>query len=249
MMSSSGPSVVEAATEESETTTTTSSSSTTTVPPTTAPEEVEEDDNAELMSCSEDPILSDGDPLEDYATIVLDPVHSISPEFEPPDLVDLDPPDVPGEIQVRELMVEDLTGLLTAANDADAPLTLVSGYRSYDYQERLYNNSLEEEGEAAGDTTARPGHSEHQLGTTVDVLTPGMVELSADFGETPAGQWLAGNAGDYGFVISYPADSKETTCYDYEPWHIRYVGTDLAAQIDESGLTPREWMLLENAGS
>jgi zinc D-Ala-D-Ala carboxypeptidase len=242
-------------------------STSTSFPPTTASTEEEEDkddaeddadeadseqdpenDVAELLSCTGDPVLSDDDPLEDWPTIVLDQVRGIASDFEPPDLVEFEGlPDTSGTVWIGDIVVDDLTTLLGDADDAGAPLTLVSGYRTYEYQETLYNERIEEDAHA-GETTAHPGHSEHQLGTTIDVLTPGMASLSADFGETPAGEWLQANAADYGFVVSYPADSQDTTCYDYEPWHIRYVGEETATEIDESGLTPREWMLLESPG-
>lgn len=254
LMSSGGPSVVEASadpeagTDETLPTTSTSTSTTTTVAD--ADEDAAEPTDADLaglLSCSGDPVIVEEDPLEDWSTITLDPVRGIASDFEPADIIELDLNDVPGEIWIREIAVDDLTDLLTAADEADAALTLVSGYRTYEYQESLYEQGLEEDGHEANHTTAPPGHSEHQLGTTVDVLTPGMTELSADFGATPAGEWLSANASDYGFVVSYPADGQETTCYDYEPWHIRYVGRDVATEIVDSGLTPREWMLRQSS--
>lgn len=188
--------------------------------------------------------MNESDPGDDWAMIVLDPVRGISSNFEPTDLVEFNPSDVPGEVWIRDILVDDLTDLLSAADDADAPLTLVSGYRTYEYQERLYSEGM---ANGDGDTTALPGHSEHQLGTTVDMLTPGIDELSPEFGETPAGEWLAANGPDYGFVLSYPADSRDKTCYDYEPWHVRYYGRDVAGQIAASGLSPREWLLQQSA--
>lgn len=250
VISASGPTVVAAQAEEDDgpgdtlplppTSTTPPPSTTTTASTTTT--SVPEDEASELPSCAGDPVISENDPLEDWATIVLDPVHGIPADFEPPDIVEVDPSDVPGEIWIRELVVEDLTALLEDADEDDAPLTLVSGYRTYEYQESLYDEELEADGADASETTARPGHSEHQLGTTVDLLTPGMDELSSDFGDTDAGQWLSEHAPDYGFVVSYPAGAQDTTCYDYEPWHIRYVGHEIAGEIRDSGLSPREWM-------
>ena len=98
--------------------------------------------------------------------------------------------------------------------------------------------------------SARPGHSEHQLGTAVDLKTPGGAApwAYADWGSTRPGAWLARNSWRYGWVLSYPrGKSPGLTCYKYEPWHFRYVGRPLAARIHASGLTPREWLWREGA--
>ena len=89
---------------------------------------------------------------------------------------------------------------------------------------------------------ARPGHSEHQLGTTIDVTTEGATDVDQSWGATPDGQWVATNAHKYGFLLSYPSDASDRTCYDYEPWHLRYVGRELAADVIASGLSLREYL-------
>ena len=95
-----------------------------------------------------------------------------------------------------------------------------SAYRSYDYQAGLYNRHVEQLGKAAADrVSARPGHSQHQLGTTIDFGS-----IAAGYGETPNGRWLAAHAWRFGFSLSYPAGYEEYTGYDYEPWHFRYLG-------------------------
>jgi LAS superfamily LD-carboxypeptidase LdcB len=94
----------------------------------------------------------------------------------------------------------------------------------------------------AGSRVARPGHSEHQLGTTIDVTTEGETDVDQSWGATPQGQWVATNAHKYGFLLSYPQGATERTCYDYEPWHLRYVGRELAADVIESGLSLREYL-------
>jgi D-alanyl-D-alanine carboxypeptidase len=90
--------------------------------------------------------------------------------------------------------------------------------------------------------SARPGHSEHQLGTTVDFTTAPGVPLSTRFGDSPAGKWLARNGWKYGFIMSYPEGKKKVSCYGYEPWHWRYFGRELAAEIHESGQVPRRFL-------
>lgn len=215
----------------------------TNAPTSTIPPAAEE----ELLSCSGEAEVVESDPEEDWQTIVLDPRRGIDPDFRPSDVVTFDLASVAGEIMVREIIVDDLTALVEAAAEDDAPLTLVSGFRTYDRQDALYEEGHEELGDDADETIAHPGHSEHQLGTAVDVLEPGMVDLVPEFGETASGQWVQENAHRFGFVISYPDGQLDRVCYSYEPWHLRYVGRDLAEQITESGLPPREWMLLVGA--
>jgi len=99
-------------------------------------------------------------------------------------------------------------------------------------------------------TSARPGHSEHQLGTTFDFTSLGGRPPweYADWAATPAGGWMAANAWRYGFVMSYPRNSFARVCYDYEPWHYRYLGRQAAAEVRASGLTLREWLWLRGSG-
>ena len=96
---------------------------------------------------------------------------------------------------------------------------------------------------AARRFSARPGHSEHELGTSLDLrAAAGGAPWSGSFGATAAGRWLARHATDYGFVLSYPAGAESRTCYGAEAWHIRYVGRPIAAEVAASGLTLREWL-------
>lgn len=123
-----------------------------------------------------------------------------------------------------------------AANDG-VKLEIVSGYRSYETQERIYNKYVAKDGKANADTySARPGTSEHQTGLAMDLNS-----LSTSFGETKEGKWLAENCCKYGFIIRYPEGKQNITGYIYEPWHVRYVGTDKATAIYESGLCLEEY--------
>jgi D-alanyl-D-alanine carboxypeptidase len=186
---------------------------------------------------------------EDWATVVIDTNRRLPAEYQPPDLVDATEAGFESRDQVRAIVIEDLTALREGAEANGTPIAIVSGYRSHAYQADLYESRVAAEGETAANlSTARPGHSEHQLGTAIDVLEPGVGELTAAFADTPAGQWVAAHAHDYGFVISYPEGVTDLTCYEFEPWHLRYVGRDNAAAIVESGVPPRVWML-ELAGS
>ena len=116
---------------------------------------------------------------------------------------------------------------------------LTSGYRSFQTQASLYASYLKAFGRYYADaTSAHAGHSEHQTGFAVDVEpVNGKCSLDKCFAETPEGKWLASNGYKYGFVIRYQKDTTAQTGYDFEPWHIRYVGVDLATQLQKNSTT------------
>ncbi|MBI2588608.1 M15 family metallopeptidase [Candidatus Saccharibacteria bacterium] len=132
-----------------------------------------------------------------------------------------------------------LKSLINGAAKDGLKLILVSGYRSYTSQKSVYDSYVATQGQAAADTfSARPGHSEHQTGLAADVgASSGKCQLDKCFGDTPEGQWLAANAYSYGFIIRYPQDKTSLTGYDFEPWHIRYIGIDLANEVNKTGQT------------
>ena len=108
---------------------------------------------------------------------------------------------------------------------------LSSGFRSYGYQDQLYNSYCRDYGAATADTfSARPGHSEHQTGLAIDVNI-----VDDSFTGTPEAIWLAAHCYEYGFIIRYPQGKQDITGYKYEPWHIRYVGTEISQKIHEHG--------------
>ena len=122
-------------------------------------------------------------------------------------------------------------------------VALLAAYRSIADQKALFDAREAEMGfDAAANGTARPGHSEHHLGTTIDVRPIGATEVDQSFGDTQTGKWLAANSWRYGFILSYPHGKEDVTCYKYEPWHFRYIGVDLAKRVHVSGLTLREYL-------
>ena len=123
------------------------------------------------------------------------------------------------------------------------PIKVIIGYRSYQKQQDLYAKRTDELGASeAGSRVARPGHSEHQLGTTLDITSEGLTDVDQSWGATPTGQWIASHAHEYGFILSYPAEASGSTCYDYEPWHLRYVGRDEAADVIRQRVTLRQYL-------
>jgi D-alanyl-D-alanine carboxypeptidase len=144
---------------------------------------------------------------------------------------------------VRSIVIPDLTALLQASASAGNPVDVLIGYRSFARQQALFRKHVRQFGyQGALAKTARPGHSEHQLGTTIDFRTKGELDVPENWESQPAGRWMAANAWKFGFVMSYPRDKEDVTCYAYEPWHYRYFGKAMAARIHLSGLTPREFL-------
>ena len=142
-----------------------------------------------------------------------------------------------------------LNGLLTASSNAGYPMSILSTYRSYSSQQSTYNGWVTRDGQALADTySARPGHSEHQTGLAVD-LGNGTCNLETCFGNTPAGQWLAANAHKYGFIIRYPNGKQNITGYQYEPWHLRYLGSELSSEIYKTGQVMEEYFGLSAASN
>lgn len=139
--------------------------------------------------------------------------------------------------------------LLNAASASGVKLKISSAYRSFGTQQSLYQSYVRSDGQAKADTySARPGYSEHQTGLVADLGNAnGSCHLEICFANTAGGQWLAQHAHEYGFIIRYPQGKTHITGYQYEPWHIRYVGKDLAARIKNSGQTMEEFFGLPAA--
>ena len=128
--------------------------------------------------------------------------------------------------------------LSDAAAQEGLDLYIGSDYRDYAYQVKIYNNYCEIYGSEQADSfSARPGYSEHQTGLTIDCNT-----IDDAFGETAEAVWLAEHCADYGFIIRFPDGKENITGYQYEPWHIRYVGVDTAKEIMSQGLTLEEYL-------
>lgn len=169
----------------------------------------------------------------------LRPLNPI--EFEPTDLVPTEGVANDNGQPLREVAARAVEQLIAGARDAGFDVRIISAYRTYVLQVQLYNGYIVRDGQAAADTySARPGHSEHQTGLTVDLDDYGACYLNGCFGDTPAGQWIAENAAAYGFIERYPAEKEHITGFMPEPWHYRYVGPELAAEMRATGVTTLE---------
>ena len=119
----------------------------------------------------------------------------------------------------------------------------MSAYRSYRTQQSLYTYWVNARGTAyASMYVARAGHSEHQTGLAVDMTSQRMqLGLATSFDQTPEGRWMLANAHRYGFIIRYPKGKEAVTGYNYEPWHLRYVGVKEATTMKQNNWTFEEW--------
>ncbi|HLS09059.1 D-alanyl-D-alanine carboxypeptidase family protein [Lentibacillus sp.] len=146
--------------------------------------------------------------------------------------------------QMRQVAATALEDMFKAADEAGLELYAQSGYRSYDRQDAIFAANVAEHGEeAANNFSARPGESEHQTGLTMDVTSPDVdFRLITAFGETDEGKWLKQHAAEYGFIIRYPEGKENITQYQYEPWHLRYVGEKAATDIMDQKITLEEYL-------
>ena len=138
---------------------------------------------------------------------------------------------------MEDFVVEAFLKMKDDASREGLKLWVGSGFRSYDTQKMLYNNYVNKDGKEAADTySARAGYSEHQSGLCFDLNSD-----SDAFTNTKEGKWVNDNAYKYGFVIRFPKNKEEYTGYEYESWHLRYVGEDLAKKLYNNG----DWISLE----
>ncbi len=139
---------------------------------------------------------------------------------------------------LRKEASDALKEMAQAAKTDGANLIILSSYRSYWEQQNTFSGWVASAGLQAAQTfSARPGYSQHQLGSAVDFTSDQISRgLASDFEKTKEGLWLAANAFKYGFVLSYPKGEEAVTGYTYEPWHYRYIGGENAQKMINSGL-------------
>ncbi len=206
-----------------------------------------------LPDCRYDDILTARRDYHQWDQSLLDPIFMLPRGYSPNDLASVGQANLSGSGTVRRLALDDLRAMGRAAADAGKPIGVQSAYRSYGRQQSLFGGYVKRSGfRAAALVSARPGHSEHQLGTTIDFKSRGGSAPwnGGDWARTGAGNWMKNNAWQYGWIMSYPkGQSPGTTCYKYEPWHYRYFGRDVARQIHNSGLTTREWLWRQGYGN
>lgn len=186
----------------------------------------------------------------DSYTVLVNREYPISKDYVPADLV------VPNvafsyygtyeKSYVRKQAANALEKLFAGAQEKGYMLKAVSAYRSYERQMQIYNNNVNTKGtDRTNKVSAQPGSSEHQTGLAIDVSCNSVgCALETSFGQTSEGKWLKKNCHKYGFIIRYPKNKTKITGYSYEPWHIRYVGRNLAKYLKKNKMTLEEYYKL-----
>ncbi len=194
-------------------------------------------------------LCPDADPAQDKSYENVNRRISVPKDYIPSDLIRL-----PRTIRTAGVMclsrepARRLEEMFDEAAREGQELAVISAYRSARTQELLTAFYLRTIGQAGLAGIAESGHSEHQLGTTVDISgkSNGYSGPSSSFGRTPEGKWLAENSYKFGFIMSYPEGRQRDTGYIYEPWHFRYIGVDIAKDIFEEKMTIQEYLHLVN---
>lgn len=203
------------------------------------------DDTSENAIINDEAITVIANPSD--LLVLVNKMNSLPANYVPSNLV---APNVPfyfsGDDPKRYLRPEAavaLEQLFEAASTESIEILGASGYRSYSRQESIFASNVKRQGEeAARRVSAVAGQSEHQTGLAID-LTSAKVgfDLIEEFGETKEGIWLRENAHHFGFIIRYPKGKEHITGYSYEPWHIRFVGKEIAADVFSTDLTLEEY--------
>lgn len=184
----------------------------------------------------------------DDILVVSNKERNLPDDYEPQDLVI---PDVPFPFEekaekkfMRKEAAKALEEMFADAKANHLNLYAQSGYRSFKRQKTVFASNVKRLGEEdAKRVSASPGQSEHQTGLAMDVTSPDInYSLIVDFEHTPEGKWVLEHAHHYGFIIRYPKGKEAITGYDYEPWHLRYVGKEHALYIKENELTLEEYL-------
>jgi len=185
----------------------------------------------------------------DDLLMLVDKGTSLPETYVPEDLVSLRSYGIPTlgrDMFLRREAAGHLAQLVAVAAAEGEELIVISAYRSFQYQQAIFERYILAYGDAADRAVARPGHSQHQLGTAVDFTSKeANYRLWQPFAETSAGRWLLEHAAEYGFVLSYPRDGEAETGYMWEPWHYRYIGTDNAQRMQASGMSLQTFLIRE----
>lgn len=160
--------------------------------------------------------------------------------YVPSDLVEIPNNMAYNGKKVREEVLKNFENLFNDAQKLGYKIIVVSAYRDYDYQKKLFDGYTQDKGlKYALKCSAKPGHSEHQTGLAIDVM--GSNNDYNLFAESNEFEWMKNNAYKYGFIMRYPEEKQKITGFKYEPWHYRYVGKDVAEYIYENKLTLEEY--------
>ena len=168
----------------------------------------------------------------------------LSEDYIPPDLVKLTCKKISSDpIQMREVAANALSDMFAAAKEDGIILYAHSGYRSYRTQKTMYSNRLKKNNGKDDGVVAYPGSSDHQTGLGIDIINKAGIgkKFTTAFAETKEGKWVSENCWNYGFVIRYQKNKEDITQIMFEPWHLRYVGVQVAQYMHENDLSLEEF--------
>ncbi len=208
-----------------------------------------------LPACSYKDVHTRYDAYSDWRKTLLDTIERVGRHYVPPHLVSTSDAHIAGGGKVRAVMIDDLRAMAAAARSAGKGIAVRSAYRSYAEQKAVFASWVARDGyQKALLSSARPGHSEHQLGLAVDFRSASSTAAPWDYPDwaaTPPGAWMKKHAWQYGFIMSYPKGKTKVSCYMYEPWHYRYIGRTEAAAVHDGGMVLRRylWRNFETAPS
>ena len=191
-----------------------------------------------ILNNKECPFIEAGGGLEDL-NFPVSKIISLKTSYVPPHLVDIsDKVKSFGLNCLRKEILPNLEAMFRDAKESGHELAVTSAWRSYDEQKSLYNYWKKIESWKYKDEVAPVGHSEHQLGVAVDLTSKSIKwkSVAPEFADSKEYKWLEWNAYKYGFIFSYPKDKKDKTKYNYEPWHLRFVGIEAAKEIHTNEL-------------
>ena len=179
---------------------------------------------------------------QNEVTILVNKYRYLEDDFVPDNLEEISDEYSKGGIYLVKEAKDNFMRLVDDAKKGGYTIRAISSYRGYTYQKNLYERYLQQDGEEVADTySARPGFSDHQTGLAVDVANGNLGY--EQFDKTEEFKWMMNNASNYGFILRYPKGKEEITGYQYESWHYRYVGIELAKKIKASNLTFDEYYI------
>ncbi len=177
--------------------------------------------------------------------VLVNKLHAVSKNYKPTDMVAIKGSYTTNQgLEMKADAYKAFEKMRKAAKADGIRFKICSAYRTYSTQKWLYNNYLNTMGKKLRDIrSAYPGRSEHHTGYAIDLVTKSTGwTLTQDFAKTSEGKWINKHCAEYGFIIRYPKGKTDITGYDYEPWHLRYVGVDAAEEITEQGITLEEYL-------
>lgn len=177
---------------------------------------------------------------QDDILVLVNKYHKLSSDYVPSDLEILSSKYAVGTQKLRKEAKDKFMEMCDAAKEDGISIKAGSTYRSYSYQQGLYNRYVNRDGKKEADRySARAGYSEHQTGLAIDILNGKNEFIDEDNKEY---DWLVNNCYKFGYILRYTKEDEAITGYQFESWHFRYVGTEVAMVIKDTGLTYDEYM-------